>query len=322
MILEIIIVILLTLVILLTIILLHNRKNAVNNKSSDDFENLMLLHDSIERLKANQELMNASQRSSTQELSKNISELYTLFTKGRSGHQGCFGEVSLKMILESSGFVSGINFDEQVQIGHEKPDFVIHLPENRKVVIDSKISLADYSKFINAATEEEKSVAKKNHINSIKNHIRSLSATEYRSLFGANSLDLIIMFMSVEGAYVLACDDNVVKDAMKEKIAIVGPTTLVAILQIINRAWTNKKQSEDTLKIINQATSIYDAAVLISECFDEFRVLYDKSNEKIIQGMKRSQNLVNKVEKMRKIGGLEPKRLVPKNLRKISDNES
>ena len=128
--------------------------------------------------------------------------------------------------------------------------------------------------------------------------------------------------MSVEGAYVLACDDNVVKDAMKEKIAIVGPTTLVAILQIINRAWTNKKQSEDTLKIINQATSIYDAAVLISECFDEFRVLYDKSNEKIIQGMKRSQNLVNKVEKMRKIGGLEPKRLVPKNLRKISDNES
>ena len=321
MILEIIIVILLIIVTFLTTILLHNRKNIEINKVSEELENLRLMHDGIERLRANQELINASQQSSTQELSKNISELYTLFTKGRSGHQGSFGEVSLRMILENSGFISGVNFDEQVQIGHEKPDFIIHLPENRRVVIDSKVSLADYSKFINANNAEEKSAAKKNHINSIKSHIRSLSATEYRSLFGSNSLDLIIMFMSVEGAYVLACEDNVVQDALKEKIAIVGPTTLVAILQIINRTWTNKKQSEDTLKIINQATTIYDAAVLILESFNEFRVLYDKSSEKITQGVKRSQNLVNKVEKMRKIGGLEPKRLAPEDLRKVNDNE-
>ena len=280
----------------------------------DQKVDLKVLREAMDNLKN-------TQQSATYELSKNVSELYTLMTKGRSGHQGQLGEVTLRMILESSGLKSGINFDEQKQIGSEKPDIVVHLPDNRKVVIDSKVSLNDYSMFLNADNDQSKDLAKKNHINSVKKHIKTLSSTEYRSLYGNSSLDLVIMFMNVEGAYILACEDDLIKEALRNKIAIVGPTTLIAIIQIISRVWTNKQQSEDTVKVINQATSIYEAAVLVSESFNEFNDLYEKSNKKIDQAMQRSQNLVNKVDKMRKIGGLEPKRLTPENLRKTNDND-
>lgn len=280
----------------------------------DQKVDLKVLREAMDNLKN-------TQQSATYELSKNVSELYTLMTKGRSGHQGQLGEVTLRMILESSGLKLGINFDEQKQIGSEKPDIVVHLPDNRKVVIDSKVSLNDYSMFLSADDDESKNLAKKNHINSVKKHIKTLSSTEYRSLYGNSSLDLVIMFMNVEGAYILACEDDLIKEALRNKIAIVGPTTLIAIIQIISRVWTNKQQSEDTVKVINQATSIYEAAVLVSESFNEFNDLYEKSNKKIDQAMQRSQNLVNKVDKMRKIGGLEPKRLTPENLRKTNDND-
>ncbi len=293
------------------------QQNKTVSRSQDMLDqkvDLKVLREAMDNLKN-------TQQSTTYELSKNVSELYTLMTKGRSGHQGQLGEVTLRMILESSGLKSGINFDEQKQIGSEKPDIVVHLPDNRKVVIDSKVSLNDYSMFLNADNDQSKDLAKKNHINSVKKHIKTLSSTEYRSLYGNSSLDLVIMFMNVEGAYILACEDDLIKEALRNKIAIVGPTTLIAIIQIISRVWTNKQQSEDTVKVINQATSIYEAAVLVSESFNEFNDLYEKSNKKIDQAIQRSQNLVNKVDKMRKIGGLEPKRLTPENLRKTNDND-
>lgn len=297
--------------------MINLQQNKTVSRSQDMLDqkvDLKVLREAMDNLKN-------TQQSTTYELSKNVSELYTLMTKGRSGHQGQLGEVTLRMILESSGLKSGINFDEQKQIGSEKPDIVVHLPDNRKVVIDSKVSLNDYSMFLNADNDQSKDLAKKNHINSVKKHIKTLSSTEYRSLYGNSSLDLVIMFMNVEGAYILACEDDLIKEALRNKIAIVGPTTLIAIIQIISRVWTNKQQSEDTVKVINQATSIYEAAVLVSESFNEFNDLYEKSNKKINQAMQRSQNLVNKVDKMRKIGGLEPKRLTPENLRKTNDND-
>ena len=100
------------------------------------------------------------------------------------------------------------------------------------------------------------------------------------------------MFMNVEGAYIMACEDELIKEALKAKIAIVGPTTLIAILQVINRAWSNKKQSEDTRKVIDLATSIYDTAILVSESFLDYQELHEKSIAKVEQGKKRAQNLV------------------------------
>ena len=116
----------------------------------------------------------------------------------------------------------------------------------------------------------------------------------------------ILMFMPIEGAYMLACDDDMVRKASTEKIAIVGPTTLIAILQIISRIWSSKRQSEATNEIIRAATDIYDKTRLVGEAFEEFEKHLEQANKSIASGKSRTKNLVSKVEKMRTIGGLEP----------------
>jgi DNA recombination protein RmuC len=152
----------------------------------------------------------------------------------------------------------------------------------------------------------------------VKRHIKSLASTEYRALFGNDSLDLIIMFMPVEGAYISACEEDVIKEALRSKIAIVGPTTLIAIIQIIIRTWNNKKQSEATDEIVRLATGVYDQARLVSESFIDFEEFYNKSKDKVNEGRRRTENLVNKVENMRTIGGLEPKKGISEKLRSIN----
>ena len=174
------------------------------------------------------------------------------------------------------------------------------------MIIDSKVSLADYNDYLNAKDDIIKDNSLKKHQMSVKNHIKSLSSSNYRSLFGDDSLDLIIMFMPIEGAYMLACDDDMVRKASSEKIAIVGPTTLIAILQIISRIWSSKRQSEATNEIIRAATDIYDKTRLVGEAFEEFEKHLEQANKSIASGKTRTKNLVSKVEKMRTIGGLEP----------------
>ena len=314
MILQITIVLLaITIILLLTFILLQNKSTNKDNEADQHASSLNELKESIEVLKN-------TYGDKSNELNKNVSQMYTLLT-GSSKAQGQFGEISLKMILENAGFIPDIGYQEQRKVGDEKPDIIINLPDDRKVVIDSKVSLTDYSAYLAAQTDTEKAGFKKNHIISVKRHIKALSSTEYRSLYGNDSLDLIIMFMNVEGAYIIACEDELIKEALKAKIAIVGPTTLIAILQIISRAWSNKKQSEDTGKVIDLATSIFDSAVLLSESFIEFQDLHEKAGLKVEQGKKRAQNLINKTEKMRTMGGLEPKKEVPAKLRSINKDQ-
>ena len=314
MMLQIIIVLLVITVILLSAyILLQKQAGDKNNVMDDQRISLTDLKESIEILKS-------TYGDKSSELTNNINQMYTLLT-GSSKTQGQFGEISLKMILEHAGFIENIGYQEQKKVGTEKPDIIINLPEERKVIVDSKVSLTDYSAYLTAQTDEDREIYKKNHLQSVKRHIKTLSSTEYRSLYGNDSLDLIIMFMNVESAYVIACEDEIIKEALKAKIAIVGPTTLIAILQVINRAWSNKKQSEDTSKVIDLATSIYDSAVLVSESFVDFGDLHEKSILKVEQGKKRAQNLINKTEKMRKIGGLEPKKDAPTRLRSINKDQ-
>ena len=180
--------------------------------------------------------------------------------------------------------------------------------------------MADYSKYLTADSDNDRKSLKKKHITAVKNHIKTLSSTSYRDLFGSDSLDLVVMYMSVEGAYILACEDDLLSQALRNKIAIVGPTTLIALLQIISRAWSNKKQSDDISKIIAQATALYDDSTLVLESFEEFINYHDKSRDSIDKGIKRAKKLVNKAEDMRRIGGLEPKRLISEKIKKINND--
>jgi DNA recombination protein RmuC len=277
-----------------------------NNNLSDNYDNsLENLKDSIKQLEQ-----------TTSKSSDNMNEMYTLLTKGGSV-AGKFGEINLKVILESAGFKKGVNYDEQKGIGGSIPDIIVKLPDGKKVVIDSKVSLSDYNEYLNANDQINKDNFYKKNQNSVKNHLKSLTSSNYRNLFNDESLDLIVMFMPIEGAYILACDEDMIKKAANEKIAIVGPTTLIAILQIISRIWSSKRQSEATNLIISAATEIYDKTRLVGDAFEDFEKSLEQANKSIASGKTRTKNLVSKVEKMRTIGGLEPTKDISDKLRVI-----
>ena len=283
-----------------------DRDDKIENTNNDT--SLEDLKDSISQLER-----------TTSQSSDNMNEMYTLLTKGGSV-AGKFGEMNLKVILESAGFKKGINYDEQKGIGGSIPDIIVNLPDEKKVIIDSKVSLSDYNEYLKSNDQLNKDNFYKKHQNSVKNHLKSLSSSNYRELFNDESLDLIIMFMPIEGAYILACDEDMIKKAANEKIAIVGPTTLIAILQIISRIWSSKRQSEATNLIIKAATDIYDKTRLVGDAFEDLEKSLEQANKSIDSGKKRTKNLVNKVEKMRTIGGLEPTKDISDKLR-IIDKE-
>ena len=277
-----------------------------NNSLSNNYDNsLENLKDSIKQLEQ-----------TTSKSSDNMNEMYTLLTKGGSV-AGKFGEINLKVILESAGFKKGVNYDEQKGIDGSIPDIIVKLPDGKKVVIDSKVSLSDYSEYLKANDQINKDNFFKKHQNSVKNHLKSLTSSNYRNLFNDESLDLVVMFMPIEGAYILACDEDMIKKAANEKIAIVGPTTLIAILQIISRIWSSKKQSEATNLIISAATEIYDKTRLVGDAFEDFEKSLEQANKSVASGKTRTKNLVSKVEKMRTIGGLEPTKDISDKLRVI-----
>jgi len=283
-----------------------DRDDKIENNNNDT--SLEDLKDSISQLER-----------TTSQSSDNMNEMYTLLTKGGSV-AGKFGEMNLKVILESAGFKKGVNYDEQKGIGGSIPDIIVNLPDEKKVIVDSKVSLSDYNEYLKSNDQLNKDNFYKKHQNSVKNHLKSLSSSNYRELFNDESLDLIIMFMPIEGAYILACDEDMIKKAANEKIAIVGPTTLIAILQIISRIWSSKRQSEATNLIIKAATDIYDKTRLVGDAFEDLEKSLEQANKSIDSGKKRTKNLVNKVEKMRTIGGLEPTKDISDKLR-IIDKE-
>ena len=305
------------LALLLYIFILLKNNNLKNNDLYDNSKKLDDLKVSIDIFKETQAGLKESQTN----LKESVHDMYTLLTKGGSKHIGQFGEITLRKILENSGLKEGTNFLEEKLHGSEKPDYVIMLPEGRKIVIDSKVSTKDYAQYLKTNDSNLKEIHKKDHITSLKRHIKSLSSTEYRSLYGTDTLDLIIMFMPIEGAYILACEESLIEEAFSEKIAIVGPTTLIASIQIILRTWNNKKQSEATENIIKLASDIYDQTRLVSESFCEFEDYLEKSKLSVSAGKKRAENLVNKVENFRKIGGLEPKKEIPDRLKSVRKND-
>ena len=308
---------LLILVLLFCIFLLIKNNNIKNNDLYSNSIKLDDLKTSIDVFKESQTNLKESQA----DLKESVHDMYTLLTKGSSKTIGQFGEITLRQVLENAGLKEGVNFLEEKKHGSERPDYVIMLPEDRKIIIDSKVSITDYAQYLKTDDPNLKDMHKKDHITSIKRHIKSLANTEYRALYGTDTLDLIIMFMPIEGAYILACEESLIEQAFAEKIAIVGPTTLIAIIQIILRTWNNKKQSEATEKIIKLASDIYEQTRLVSESFCEFENYLEKSKLSVSAGRKRTENLVNKVENFRRIGGLEPKKELPERLKSANKND-
>ncbi|MDC0535809.1 DNA recombination protein RmuC, partial [Francisellaceae bacterium] len=185
--------------------------------------------------------------------------------KGNKQKQGAWGELILERVLETSGLRNGIEYETQVTVKDEsdkifRPDVVVHMPDKRDVIIDSKVSLNAYEAYTNEDDEDLKGTYLKAHIQAVKQHIESLSNKQYENLKNVNSLDFILMFMPIESAFVVAFqhDEDLFRKAFNKKIVVVTPTTLLATLGTIKNTWNYQHQNANAQKIAEDAGKMLD----------------------------------------------------------------
>ncbi len=266
-------------------------------------------------LKEQLEMLRQMNQQITQE-AKNLTEAL----KGQTKTQGNWGEFILESILEKSGLVKGREYLVQEAITDEsgkrfQPDVIVNLPENKSIVIDSKVSLIAYERFISSENESEKEKALRDHILSIRSHLKNLSAKNYQSLYKLNSLDFVLMFMPIEPAFALAVqqDSSLFNDAFEMNIVIVSPSTLLATLRTIASIWRQENQNRNALEIARQAGALYDKFVnFYNDLIEVGKKLnlakdsYDEAMKKIHDGR---GNLISGVEKMKQLGAKASKSL-------------
>lgn len=240
--------------------------------------------------------------------------------KGESKTQGIWGEFILERLLEDSGLQKGREYDIQVSLrteegGTRQPDVIIHLPENKDVIVDSKVSLSAYERYYSETDETKRNEALKQHIQSIRTHIRTLSEKDYHNLESVRTLDFIMMFLPVEAAFALAVqhDQALFTEAFDKNIALVGPTTLMATLRTIQNIWRYEQQNRNALEIAKRAGALYDKFVSFAEDLedigrrlDQTQASYDQAHKKLISGR---GNLVANVEKLKMLGARASKSL-------------
>ena len=238
--------------------------------------------------------------------------------KGENKTQGNWGELVLENILEQSGLRKGVEYELQATLKSQegktyRPDVIIHMPEDRDIIIDSKVSLVAYERFMSSEDEFTKSHALKEHIISIKSHIKGLSEKKYEKLEGVNSLVFVLLFMPIEGAFLLALekDGEFFKDAYEQNILVVSPSTLLVTLRTIEHIWRTQHQEEHALKIANEAEAMYEKLVGFVDEMKKVGVHLAKAQDSYDTSMNRLKtgrgNVIKRAENIVKLG-LKPKK--------------
>ncbi|MDQ0477004.1 DNA recombination protein RmuC [Chryseobacterium sp. MDT2-18] len=261
-----------------------------------------------------------------QDLNKQMSKEAVNLTKALKGDnkiQGNWGELVLERVLEKSGLEKGREYEvqksHQTENGRLQPDVVINLPDGKKMVIDSKVSLNAYERLINEENDELKPSHLKEHVLSLKRHVEQLSNKNYQSLYHIESPDFVLLFVPIEPAFAIALneDTHLYNKAFEKNIIIVTPSTLLATLKTIDSMWTNQKQQENAVEIARQAGALYDKfdgfvtdLLRIGKKMEETKTEYEGAMNKLVTG---KGNLVNSVQKL-KIMGAKAKKSLPENL--------
>jgi DNA recombination protein RmuC len=258
-------------------------------------------------------------------------ENLTRALRGDTKTQGAWGEFILESILEKSGLEKDREYTIQESFttveGRLRPDVIIRLPENKHVIIDSKVSLTAYNNFVNAETEEEKLAYLKSHITSIRQHIKLLGDKNYQKNITESSLDFVMMFIPIEPAYILAIqqEKSLYEEALQRRIVFVSPTLLIPSLQLIKNTWKQEYQTRHVMDIATKAGDLYDKFVgftddLISlgRHLDTSKKHYEESMKKLSVG---SGNLVRRVEDLKKLGAKASKS-IDSNLLKRSEDQA
>ena len=253
-----------------------------------------------------------------QQMTKEATNL-TRALKGDSKMQGNWGELVLERVLEKSGLEKDREYFVQQSFTREDgsrvmPDVVLHLPDSKKMIIDSKVSLTDYERLVNA-DEEKKEMFLKAHTNSIKKHVEQLSDKNYQDLYDIESPDFVLMFIPIEPAFAVVVneDNSIYNKAFEKNIVIVTPSTLLATLRTIDTMWNNEKQQRNALEIARQAGALYDKfeglvkdLTGVGKKIDDAKKDYSAAMNKLVDGR---GNLITSVEKLKKMGAKAKKSL-------------
>lgn len=284
----------------------------------------------------------AQQRFSLKEEVKRLAELNQIISreannltkalKGETKTQGNWGEVILESILEKSGLTKDREYFLQKSFTTEdgkrlQPDVVVKYPGDRSIVIDSKVSLTAYERYVGALTQDEQESAFKEHILSIKRHIDELSGKAYHTLYELKSLDFVMMFLPIEPAYLLAIQNEpgLWNLAYEKRILLISPTNLIAALKMVESMWRQEYQNKNAEEIARQSGALYDKFEgFISDLLELGKRLnnttdfYKSSMNKLTEG---KGSLVARVENIRKLGA-KTKKTLPQNLLNRVDEES
>jgi len=266
-----------------------------------------------------------------EQMSKEATNL-TRALKGDNKAQGNWGELVLERVLEKSGLEKDREYFVQQSFTREDgsramPDVIIHLPDGKRIIIDSKVTLVAYERFVNEEDETLKEVYLKEHIASLKKHVEQLSSKNYQDVYDVQSLDFVLLFVPIETAFSIAIntENSIYNQAFEKNIVIVTPSTLLATLRTIDTMWNNEKQQRNALEIAKQAGSLYDKfeglmkdLMGIGKKIDDTKKDYAAAMNKLVDGR---GNLVNSVEKLKKMGAKAKKALPEAILNRAKDND-
>jgi len=265
-----------------------------------------------------------------EQMSKDAVNL-TKALKGDSKKQGDWGEFQLETILEKAGLHKEIHYSTQGGFRDEfdnlkKPDFIVNLPDSKHLIIDSKVSLTGYDKYYNAENETSEAMGLKNHITSIRKHIKELGAKNYTELYGINSPDYVLMFVPIEPALMLVLqnDHNLYLDALDKNVVLVSTSTLLATLSTVASIWKQEDQKRNVYEIARQAGALYDKfeglvqdLLKVGKQINASQDSYKSAMNKLSDG---KGNLINRVESLRKLGA-KTKKSLPNNLLQRAEEE-
>jgi DNA recombination protein RmuC len=257
-----------------------------------------------------------------QQLSQDAHNL-TSALKGQNKMQGDWGEMQLETLLEKSGLQKGIHFLSQATFRDEdgaakRPDFVIQLPENKQLIVDSKVSLTAFERYFNAVDTVEREQHLKAHVTSLRSHVDNLSRTNYQTLYSINTPDYMLLFVPLEGALTAAsqADPRLFTDALERNIVIVTTSSLLATLRTVAHLWKQEKQTKSVLEIARQSGLLYDKFVAFVEDLrtigarlDNARSAYDDAMHKLTNAGRPGDTLIGKAEKIKELGARATKSL-------------
>ena len=268
------------------------------------------------------------------ELNSKISEEANNLTKALKGDnkkQGNWGEMVLERILERSGLIKGEEYETQFTARNDhneilRPDVVIKLPDNKHIIIDSKVSLIAYEQYVNAEVAEDKEKFSILHIESLKSHVKGLSEKSYASSTAFNTPDFVLMFLPIESSFSIAIQQDIelFNFAWDKRVVIVSPSTLLATLKTVESIWKREKQTQNAIEIATEGGKLYDKFVSLVDDLkrlgnqlDTVQKTYQEANKKLHTG---NGNLIGRVEKLRQLGAKNTKNISEMSLNQIELN--